>query len=108
MSMPTINASKQLTPLMAGYRIDLVIDIVLAPPRSLPGRHADVHYHTKDAKADGRYPVAPPVQGTVALAWLSSRTFECHHQPASPTAMQVRCLLAILLAAVTLVAGDPG
>ena len=56
MSTPTTNASKWLAPFMAGYRIDLVIDIVLAPPRSLPDRHADVHYHTKDAKADGRYP----------------------------------------------------
>src|SRR4029077_12251242 len=56
MSTPTTNASKRLAPVMAGYRIDLVIYIVLASPRSLPGRHADVHYHTKDAKADGRYP----------------------------------------------------
>src|SRR4029079_11979950 len=34
--------------------------------------------------------------------------FECHHQPASGTAMHVRCVLLSLLAAVALVAGDPG
>jgi hypothetical protein len=36
-SKPTINASKRLELFMAGYRIDLVIDIVLAQPRALPG-----------------------------------------------------------------------
>jgi hypothetical protein len=54
MSKPTINASERLNSFMAVYRIDLFIelfiDIVLAQPRSLPGRLADVHYHSKDAK----------------------------------------------------------
>jgi hypothetical protein len=64
MSTPTINASMQLALFMAGYRIHLVIDIFLAPPRSLPGRNADVHYYTKDAKADRHHPrVARPSNG---------------------------------------------
>ena len=44
----------------------------------------------------------------MALLGSGLERFECHQQPASPTIMDVRYLLASLLAAVTLIASDPG
>jgi hypothetical protein len=44
----------------------------------------------------------------MALLGSGLERFECHQQPASPTIMDVRYLLASLLAAVTLIASDCG
>src|ERR1700704_5127263 len=85
MSKPRIKASKRIELFMAGYRIDLVIDIVLAQPRSLPDRHADVHYHTEDAKeADCSPQSFVRSKGTMALAWLGSRALRVRSPAGEP------------------------
>src|SRR3954466_2506846 len=97
MSTPTTNASKRLALFMAGYGIDLVIDIVLARPRSLPGHHADVHYHTKDAKADGRYPrslVRSNGRVALILALVSNASNAPTSRRAEPLCMSDVCSLA--------------